>query len=503
MKIEILEQEYWYGGCAAWGTEMPLGKTSDKALQFSPNATPNQGMPLLLSSKGRFLWLEGCSVVRFQNGCICCDDCAVLRETGGNLKSAYQAASEAFFPPAGKMPAGELFQNPIFNTWIELTFYQSQQAVLNYADGILKSGFEPGVVMIDDGWSEYYGCWQFHAGKFPDPKAMLLSLHQNGFKVMLWVCPYITPDSVAFRTARGRGFLLTTREGKPFLADWWNGYSAALDLSNPAACAWLDEQLQALTELGVDGFKFDGGDALHYVGAYAGKEPVDPNEMCRLWNRFGEKYALNEYRAAWQAGNRPLLQRLCDKDHSWGKKGMQALIPDTLAQGITGYAFGCPDMVGGGEYLNFAENAENLDKELFVKHAGAACMMPSIQFSAAPWRILNKEELETIRRQLMLRKKYGPQMQAALRAAAQTGQPVVRYMEYEFPNEGCEAITDQFMLGSDILAAPILEKGKSSRSVYVPKGNWRFGEKTISSSGAFYTLSAPDAFVIVLERVQS
>lgn len=503
MKIKIQKQEYWYGGCAAWGTEMPFGEKSEGCLDFAPNQTPNQSMPLLLSSKGRVLWLDGCDRVIISNGMMECSDAAVLKETGGSLRDAYLASSNSYFKPSGRMPAKELFQNPIFNTWIELTFYQSQQAVLRYAEGILQSGFEPGVLMIDDGWSECYGCWKFHSGKFPDPQSMLQTLHQNGFKVMLWVCPYLTPDSIAFREARDQDLLLKTQAGTPFVADWWNGYSAALDLSNPRACAWLDDQLAELVKLGVDGFKFDGGDALHYVNAYSGKTPVEPNEMCRLWTEFGKKYAFNEYRASWKAGNAPLLQRLCDKDHSWGKKGMQALIPDTLAQGIIGHAFGCADMVGGGEYRNFAENAQTLDKELFVKHSAAGCLLPSIQFSAAPWRILNKEELHTIQNQMALRKTLWVELEKLLQNAAQTGEPVVRYMEYEFPNQGCETITDQFMLGSELLAAPILEKGQSERSVYVPKGVWSFEQKTIQSRGQRFTLAAPKTFVVLLKRLES
>ena len=305
MEIKLKEHEFWYGGCAAWGIHMPLSSDSREELRLSPNPTPNQGMPLLLSNKGRYLWLEGCDSVSFRDGVITCPDRAILRDTGGTLKTAYLAAMEACFPPSGALPAEALFKAPIFNTWIELTFYESQEAVLRYARGILDHGFEPGVLMIDDGWSECYGNWSFHSGRFPDPKAMLAELHRMGFQVMVWICPYVTPDSIPFREARAKELLLTDKDGSPFLIDWWNGYSAGLDLSKPSACQWLRQQLEALRALGVDGFKLDGGDALHYVGAYSHGSPVDPNEFSRLWTVFGEEYPYNEYRAAWACGNRP------------------------------------------------------------------------------------------------------------------------------------------------------------------------------------------------------
>lgn len=503
MEIKMKEQEFWYGGCAAWGISMPLSAASGQTLQFSPNPTPNQGVPLLLSNKGRYLWLEGCEGVTARGGSLFCPDQAVLVDTEGNLKTAYEAASRSFFPASGKMPDEKLFTAPIFNTWIELTFYESQEAVLRYASGILDNGFAPGVLMIDDGWSEYYGNWTFHRGNFPNPEEMIRQLHRMGFQVMVWICPYITPDSIAFRETRKRDLLLKNQDGSPFLIDWWNGYSAGLDLKKPEACQWLRNQLLRLQAMGVDGFKLDGGDSIHYIGAFSGNTPVNPNEMCRMWTRFGAEYSCNEYRASWDGGNLPLLQRLCDKDHSWGDTGLGALLPDSLAQGITGHSYICPDMIGGGEYLNFAENSDRLDRELFLRHCAAACLLPSVQFSAAPWRILTEEQMQTIHAQLALRKKWLPYLMTVLRESAEQGTPSVRYLEYEFPGEGCEAITDQFMLGAWLLVSPVLEKGAMSRRLYVPKGTWSYNNKIIESAGESITLACDRTLVIVLKRIES
>ena len=71
--------------------------------------------------------------------------------------------------------------------------------------------------------------------------------------------------------------------------------------------------------------------------------------MVKYFNIVGEKYKLNEFRAAYDFGGRAIVSRLHDKDHSWVVRGLNALIPNTLAQGLLGYAYCCPDMVGGGE----------------------------------------------------------------------------------------------------------------------------------------------------------
>jgi alpha-glucosidase len=49
--------------------------------------------------------------------------------------------------------------------------------------------------MIDDNWQRYYGNFDFRAEKFSDPKDMVKKMHAQGFKVMLWICPFVSPDS--------------------------------------------------------------------------------------------------------------------------------------------------------------------------------------------------------------------------------------------------------------------------------------------------------------------
>ena len=106
---------------------------------------------------------------------------------------------------------------------------------------------------------------------------------------------------------------------------------------------------------------------------------VTGTEYCKLWAQFGEQYALNEFRACYDMGGRALVQRLCDKRHAWDNvNGVASLIPNGLAQGIMGYAYNCPDMIGGGEYSCFLDNPD-LDEELIVRFAQCAALFPMMQ----------------------------------------------------------------------------------------------------------------------------
>lgn len=485
-----------------YGMKMPLGQASDQELDFSVNATPNQAMPLLLSTKGRILWNDRGYKAVFKDGYITVPDRCQLKETGGGLREAYLCAMKEYFPFAGKMPAEELFAGILYNTWIELTFYQNQKEVLAYAQNILKAGMPKGVLMIDDGWSEYYGDWSFHRGKFENPKEMIKQLHDMGFRVMVWICPFVSADSIRFREAEDMDILIKNADGETYIAKWWNGYSAALDMSNPKARVWLGEQLDALLSMGVDGFKFDAGDSLYYREDNLTFANVSRDEQSRLWAKFGESYAFNEYRATFGAGGYALLQRLCDKEHSWGANGIASLLPDLLLQGITGHPFGCPDMIGGGEYRNFLQIEDSkLDQELFVRHSEIACLMPAMQFSAAPFRILSKNNFEAILKSISLRGEYLEYIMEKVREAAKSGEPVIRYMAYEFPDQGVEQMTDQFMLGDRYLVAPIREKGKKKRRVYLPKGSWKRKGEILVSEGTYVEVSADYGEPTVYERL--
>lgn len=497
MRIPIAENEYWYGGYV-WGSEsMPAGKEAGKKFDFTLNSTPNQGVPLLLSSQGRYIWGESGFQAVIEDGDIRTEGDVRLYEGYSDLRGAYRNAMERHFPFREIDLDNSLFEAPAYNTWIELTFDQNEKDILEYAQGILEHGMPPGVLMIDDGWTDYYGKWTFNIERFPHAEKMIHKLHSMGFKVMLWVCPYVTPDTAAYREAKEKGILIR-KEGEPLILKWWNGYSAALDLSHSEAVVWLDAQFEKLLCAGVDGFKFDAGDSSYYDEKQETFGGVSRDEMSHLWCLYGEKYPLNEYRAAWRSGGMSLMQRLCDKPHSWGKDGIGALIPDMLAQGILGMPFGSPDMIGGGEYLNFLENSEHLDQELFVRHAEIACLMPVMQFSAAPWRVLDEEQFQAVKRSVEIRQQTLPYLRECIEDAKRTGEPVIRYMEYQFPGQGMAGENTQFMVGDRLLAAPVYERGASGRNVTVPRGKWRFGDQVITGDGSPQFFSSEPGVPVML-----
>jgi alpha-glucosidase (family GH31 glycosyl hydrolase) len=503
--LKIAPDERWWAGVISQSHLMPLHRDSSYIFDSYANTAGNQVQPLLISNQGRYVWSEEPFRLEFRDGTIHLSSRLGPIQTGqhgSTLKEVYQYVSRTFFPPSGEIPAPILFTRPQFNTWIELTYNQNQRDILEYARQIVAHGFPPGVLMIDEGWAETYGNWDFAPARFDDPKAMVRRLHDDGFKVMLWVCPYITSDGPFYKdlyldhVENGNTVWLLNRDNRslPAIMHWWDGFSAVLDLTNSKGRAWFKGQLDRLVAVyGVDGFKFDGGDAVHYsesrmlVPAHSFRD-VHPNKHCELFARVGLDYPLNEYRACWKMGGQPIAQRLRDKRHNW--EDLRKLIDGIINQGLMGYAFTCPDLIGGGEYLSF-RNLNEVDQELIVRAAQCHALMPMMQFSVAPWRVLDETNLEICLEMARLHTRMGEEILALARQAARTGEPIVRHLEYEHPHRGYIDISDEFLLGDAILVAPVLEKGAVEREIRFPPGKWKGDDGSIVEGPATVTVAAP------------
>lgn len=514
LELKILEGEYWWAGLSSKGYEMPYDASTEVSYDLWGDNKGNQAQPLLLSNKGRFVWSEEPIKFVFKKGFIT----VTTREgtidsgkKGSNLAEVFDYVSNKYFPSNGLIPDKLLFTHPQYNTWIELMYDQNEDDILAYAEAIIENGYPPGVLMIDDNWQEDYGTWKFSPRRFNDPKGLIDRLHKMGFKVMMWMCPFVSADSADFRQLAQDGLLIldpqkqqnilwANTKNKAAIIRWWNGASACLDLSNPRAQEWFKDQLDYLVEeYGVDGFKFDAGDARFYINnVVSWKRNITPNDHTQFFAEFGLNYPLNEYRASWKMAGLPLAQRLRDKGHEW--EDLAKLIPDQMSQSVMGYAYTCPDMIGGGEYRSFLSNS-SLDEELIVRSAQVHALMPMMQFSVAPWRILSNENNQICLDMANLHVELGEQFLHFAESASRSGEPIVKPMAMAFPNGGYELVKDQFVLGNTIIVAPVIKKGERSRAVLLPQGKWKADDGNIYVGGKEVVIDVPLSRLPFFERV--
>jgi len=368
-------------------------------------------------------------------------------------------------------PPADYFKLPIYTTWVEHKTGVSQQKVIEYANQIHNNKLPCGVIEIDDRWESHYGDTEFDSMKFPDPKAMVSTLHGLGYKVTLWVHPFVNPDSRTFRDHQDDGLLLRDRSGKLMLTRWWNGPATIWDMSNPKASAEFRHRLHALqSQYGLDGFKFDGADVNFMSTDAMPLYNITNAQYSDVYNKEATaQFTYNETRVGVYSQPLGIVQRLIDKNSVWtNKNGLQSLIPEAILSSVRGFQYLMPDMVGGNQYDN-----DTIDKELIIRWAQASALMPLLQFSWGPWHF-DQEAIDRVREASELHIQFAPYIFELATRARTTGEPILAPLWYHAPKDSdTYRIVDEYMVGGDVVVAPVLTKGASTRDLYLPAGNWR------------------------------
>lgn len=497
----ILDNECWWGGVVAHGQKMPLTKDCEYSFDCCKNRTGNPYMGLFTSNQGRYLFVSGPSSIQIKDGTftVFYSTDIELSEGHGTLKNAYLAATKKYFMRDIIDIPVETMTRPQFCTWAEMDITVSQEKIENYANSIKKNGFPYGVLIIDDGWSKDYGDWTFNEEKFPNPKEMIEKLHAMGFVVEIWLVPFVNQSVPDYQLLCDNNALIRDNMGAVAQKEWWNGTSALLDLTSPFAWTWLKEKLDWLIkEYNVDGFKFDAGGEQYYSFEDVTAKMISPSEHTDLWAKFANQYRYNELRQVFGYCGQHFVLRLNDKRKTWNKSdGLGALVPHCLHAGICAYPFSCPDMIGGGQIEDFRKaTGKSFDYELISRFCECSALLPSMQFSHAYWE-QNEDVKNLFLKYALLHTEMEVYLLSLIEEAKKTFAPIVRYLEYEFPNQGFERECNVFMFGSEYLVAPIIEQGEKIKVVRLPNGvDWEYMPTGVVYSGG-HTVTV-DATVGVL-----
>nr|XP_045612251.1 myogenesis-regulating glycosidase-like isoform X3 [Procambarus clarkii] len=391
-----------------------------------------------------------------------------------DVRKVHEASYPKFFSLPEGVPDALMIQDPIWSTWAEDKTDVNDSRVLDLAQQIKEHGFNNSQLEIDDDWETCHGNAVFNPDKFPDPKALVDQLHSEGFRVTLWIHPFINDDCEAFAYADQHGYFVKDSEGQTSKTHWWQGSSAGIiDFSNTEAAAWWSQRLTDLQEqTGIDSFKFDAGEASWLPDVYT----LDVDE--RFWpNAYTTKYVdtvaqfgnMIETRTARATQRHSTFVRMLDKDSVWdSNNGLKTLVPSLLHFGILGYPFVLPDMIGGNAY-----NGLQPDSELFVRWAQANAFMPALQFSILPWE-LDQQVTDLSLAVTSLHAQYTGLLLRLAEEATSSVAPIARPTWWLCPElEECLTADQQFLLGDDLLVAPVVEAGANSLEVVLPPGSWR------------------------------
>jgi len=438
-----------------------------------------------------------------------------------NILDCCRALIEDYGKP-DRTPPLELMAAPIWTTWARYKDQIDQETILGFADEIIAHQYPYHVLEIDDRWQTEYGDLEFDPLRFPDPMGMITKLKNLGFKITLWVMPFFHPFSRSGQEAADRGYVVKTAEGEPYRVRWWQGTGYLLDVTNPDALAWQRDRLDKFKQTyNLDGYKFDAGEAKFVPRDGVFFESLDTRNdyTLRYINWIAENYRFCEVRSGWKNQSCPVFFRLWDIWSTWGHdNGLRSIIPSTLSLSLAGYPFVFPDMIGGNAYFHFPSNRvitwfvqrilvpmlerklkknsphpdeealglsdvpSFLEKsvffgyptpELIIRWAQANLFMQVMQFSLAPWEF--GEECGRICRQYAnLHIEFAPLFEKLAREAVETGEPIIRPVFWLAPNDERALICqDEFLVGDEVLVAPVLFPGQRSREIYFPPGSWR------------------------------
>ncbi len=475
-------------------------------------------IPFLLSSAGYGVWVESSRWMQFDLAASSPDVWVLTADLGADetLSLTWFTGSDPLVIVGQfTMLTGPAALPPLwaFGLWMSSNEWNSQARTIQEVETSFAHEIEPNVVVLE-AWSDEatfyiwndaqytpkpgsaafsYGEFTFPPdGKWPNPKAMIDWLHERGLKLVLWQNPVVKlmPEPHAQQDAdrahvEQAGLGVRAADGslyrvRPF---WFHG-SYLWDVTNPAATAWwMSKRAYLIDDLGVDGFKTDGGE--HLWGADT--RFADGRLGDELWNEYPRHYSEAYYqfanskresvmfsRAGFTGSQRSPMHWAGDENSSWDAYRHSLL--GGLSAGLSGIPFWGWD-IGGF-------SGEMPSAELYLRSAAVAAFCPIMQYHSeynahrlplrdrTPWNVQEQSGdtrvIPTFRFWVNVRRNLLPYIWQEAQHAAQTGQPMMRALKLRYR----EASDYAYYFGRDLLVFPIVEERARVADVYLPPGEW-------------------------------
>ncbi|WP_049573966.1 alpha-xylosidase [Nonomuraea sp. SBT364] len=380
-----------------------------------------------------------------------------------------------------------------FGLWLSTSFTTDydEATVTSFVDGMAERDLPLSVFHFDCFWMRQFRWCDFEWDPevFPDPAGMLKRLKERGLKISLWLNPYIGQASALFDEGKAAGHLLRRPDGTVWQDDHWQAGRALVDFTSPAAREWYADKLRGLLDMGVDAFKTDFGERIPTDVVYA--DGSDPERMHNYYSllynqtvhdvlaeRRGAAEAVLFARSATVGGQRLPVHWGGDCESTF--EAMLESLRGGLSLGMAGFGFWSHD-IGGFE--------GRPDPAVFKRWVAFGLLSSHSRLHGSksyrvPW-LFDEESVDVLRSFTRLKARLMPYLYGTAVRASQEGMPVMRAMQLEFPQDrGCEYLDAQYMLGPDLLVAPVFSSS-GDISYYVPEGTWTrlLGGGTVEGPG--------------------
>lgn len=414
--------------------------------------------------------------------------------------------------------------------------YRTQEELLAVAREHKKRGLPMDAIVIDFFHWTMQGDFQFEPLDWPDSQAMVQELKELGIETVVSVWPTVDERSKNFGKMSDMGYLVNADRGNQNHMTWM-GNTVFYDATHPGAqhyvwerckenyyqygirCFWLDEAEPEYGPYDFDNYRYYAGPALQCSNIY----PVGyAKGFYDGLKAEGEKDILSLVRCAW-AGSQKYGVLTWSGDIYSSFRSMREQLQAGLNMSMAGIPWWTSDIGGflGGDIRDVSF------RELLVRWFawGAFCPVFRMHGERSPWYEREQEFRNGVRqltsgqdnevwsfgednyqiltKYLFIRERLRPYIRECMKAASETGAPVMRPLFFDFPEDSqCWEVEDSYMFGPDLLVSPVMEAGAETRIVYLPKGaKWKDAyTKEVYEGGQTVTVPAPIDVIPVMVR---
>lgn len=449
------------------------GTSTEQAYKNIPFFLSNKGYGVLVNHPERVSMEFGTENVTKTSFCVKGGSLDYFFFNGPTMKDVLMRYTDLSGKPALPAPW-------TFGLWLSTSFTTNydEETVMSFIDGMLDRGIPLRTFHFDCFWMKgfHWSDFVWDEKVFPDPAGMLSRIKAKGLNICVWINPYIGQESVLFAEGTEKGYFVKRPNGDVWQWDMWQPGMALVDFTNPAACKWYQDKLEALLDMGVDCFKTDFGERIPVNCVY--HDGSDPEKMHNFYTYLYNKTVFDLLERKRGKGEAVLFARSATVGGQrfpvhWGGDcwsdyvSMEESLRGGLSLLMSGFGFWAHD-IGGFEHTSTADVYKRwVAFGLLSSHS----RLHGSQSYRVPW-LYDEEAVDVVRTFTRLKASLMPYLYKTSIDTSRSGVPTMRSMVLEYTEDrNCWYLDKQYMLGDNLLVAPIFND-QSIGSFYLPKGTW-------------------------------
>ena len=368
-----------------------------------------------------------------------------------------------------------------FGLWLSTSFTTNydEETVMSFVNGMLDRDIPLRTFHFDCFWMKefHWTDFEWDSRVFPDPEGMLRRIKEKGLNICVWINPYIGQESCLFKEGMEKGYFVKRLNGDVWQWDMWQPGMALVDFTNKEACAWYQEKLAGLLDMGVDCFKTDFGERIPVEGICY-HDGSDPKKMHNYYTYLYNKVVYEILEKKRGKGEAVLFARSATAGGQkfpvhWGGdcwsdyESMEESLRGGLSLMMSGFGYWAHD-IGGFESTSTPDVYKRwVAFGLLSSHS----RLHGSTSYRVPWAY-DEEAVDVVRFFTKLKARLMPYLYKTAVITSKTGIPTMRSMVLEFTEDRTCHYTDrQYMLGDNFLTAPIFNE-EGMADYYLPEGRW-------------------------------